>query len=364
MTTSRIRRVPGQTVARWLLVVALVLLAAGAGWWAARATLVSDLDAREDDVADTVVWAEVTTGSVGRSLPLSVTVRQPLGLVAQNALTGVVTEARPGEVAQGGIAYVVGSTPVRVVAADRPFWRELGRGTKGGDVAALQGALRDLGLLSSPADGDFGASTEAAVRAWQRSLSQPATGIVPLGEVIAVATLPATIELGEEIIPGVALAGGEDAVLAPTGERQFVLVVTAEQARLIPQDATVDVTLDDITWTAVVATTSINANGDPELLLTGPDGGPVCAGECDVLPRDPQLTLRGEVVITPAVTGLAVPAAAVLTRADGTTLVRTEMGEVDVDVLGSGQGLAIVSAAEPDAVQEGTLVALPSTQQE
>lgn len=72
-----------------------------------------------------------------------------------------------------------------------------------------------------------------------------------------------------------------------------------------------------------------------------------------MLPNDPQVTLRSAVVIVPRVEGTTVPAAAVRSAADGRTYVVTESGEVDVTVLGSGQGVAVV---EGQGITPGTRV--------
>ena len=328
-------------------VAALVALAlaVGAGWWAARATLEPQTVA-EGTGAPEVVWAEATTSSVGRSLPLSTTLRQPARTVAANALPGVVLETSPGEVDQGDTLYVVAGTPVRAVEGTVPFYRDLAINLEGDDVAQLQQALIDLEHLTGKPDGDFGPRTERALKAWQKSLAIPQTGTVALGELVAVDSLPTTVQLGDAIVRGASLGGGEEAVLAPTGEQDFVLVVTSDQARMIPAEATVEVTWQEHTWPAVIAGAAQDEFGNTEYELTAPDGGPVCADACDTLPGDAQVTLRSEIVIVPEITGTAVPAAAVHTRADGTAYVITEQGETDVTVEGSGGGVAIVEGIE------------------
>lgn len=331
-----------------VLVLLLVAAAAGAGWWASRATLTSQVPEEGDAAAAAeVVWAEASSGSVGRSLPLSTTLRQPALPVAQNALVGVVTSVAPGEVADGDVVYVVGETPVRVVEAEAPFWRDLARGVKGGDVEALQRLLIAEGHLTGEPDGDFGWNTQTAVKAWQKDQGLPQSGVVALGELVAVADLPAVIQLGEGIVVGKSLGGGEDSVLAPTGEREFVLVVTQEQARLIPAEATVEVAYEGHTWSAVIAGSELDEFGSTTFTLTAPDGGEVCGEECGVLPNDAQVTLRSDVVIVPKVEGTTVPAAAVRTRPDGTAYVVTQEGEAEVTVRGSGQGVAVVEGVGP-----------------
>lgn len=316
--------------------------------WASRATLTSDVPAGGQEQAGAeVVWAESTTGAVGRSLPLSTTLRQPALPVAQNTLAGVVTSVSPGEVDEGDVVYVVGATPVRVVEAPAPFWRDLSRGARGGDVEPLQRLLIAEGHLTGEPDGDFGPATDRAVRAWQKAQAREQTGVVPLGELIAVADLPSVVQLGESVVLGRALAGGEDAVLAPTGEREFLLVVTQEQARLIPAEATVEITYEGSTWPAVIAGSELDEFGSTTFHLSAPDGGEVCADACATLPDDAQVTLRSEVVIVPKVEGTTVPAAAVRTRPDGTAYLVTEAGETEVTVRGSGQGVAVVDGIGP-----------------
>lgn len=342
-----------------LVVLGAVLalaVAVAAGWWAARATLEPQAQVAAEETQQNV-WAAATTSSVGRSLPLSTTLRQPTRTVAANALAGVVTEVNPGEVDVGDSVYVVAGTPVRVVEGTTPFYRELAKAPaakdslNGVDVEQLQRALIDLGHLDGEVDGVFEGDTEGAVKAWQKELGLPQSGVVALGEAVAVDSLPTVVQLGEAIQRGKPLGGGEDAVLAPTGERQFVLVVTQEQARLIPAEATVNVTWQEQTWPAVIAGSTQDEFGTTELELTAPGGGPVCAETCDTLPGDAQVTLRSEVVIVPAIEGTAVPAAAVHSRADGTTYVITAGGQSPVTVRGSGGGIAIV-----DGIAVGTQV--------
>ena len=328
-------------------VLVVVVAAALSGWWAARATVPSQIADIEHGRSTETLWAEANAGSVGRSLPLSTTVRQPALPVAANALGGVVTSVHPGMVDDGDIVYVVGDTPVRVVTGAEPMWRDLTNGARGSDVEALQRLLVREGHLSGPADGVFGAGTEAAVRAWQRAQGRPRTGAVGLGELVTVRDLPASIQLGESITVGRPLSGGEESVLAPTGAREFVLVVTTEQARLIPAEATVEVAHGAHTWAAVIAGSVQDEHSQTVFTLTAPDGGAVCGDDCNEMPSDEQFTLRSQVMVIPRVSGTTVPAAAVTSRADGSTFVTTDSGEVEVSVQGSGQGVVVVTGIEP-----------------
>lgn len=329
----------------FVVVVALLAVAVMAGWWAARVTL-PDADPSDQPAAIEAVWAEAVEGSVGRVLPYSTTLRQPSNPVAVNGLAGVVTAVHPGEVSFGEVVYTVGDTPVRAIESDTPLWRDLSRGTRGDDVRILQTLLTSLEHFDGEVQGTFGPSTETAVKRWQKAEGRPQTGVVQRGEMVALSRLPVTVTLGDDIKLGKILAGGEDAVLAPTGQREFRLILTQDQGRLVPAEATVEVTYEELTWHAVIAGSQLDDNGTLEFTLVGPDGGEVCGEHCDRLPLDAQITLRSQVVVVPRVSGVAVPGAAVRSNPDGSTTVITESGPVPVTVKGSGQGLAVVEGIE------------------
>lgn len=342
---------PKRIVLRTGLILLAVIVIGGTGWWAGRATL-GDAQVEQPEPTEPV-WGTAARASVGRSLPLSTTVRQPFRPIAVNGLDGIVTTVNPGERAQGEVVYTVGEVPVRLVQAPQPFHRSLSNGSSGVDVTALQQLLAHLGHFSGEADGIFGQSTTAAVQAWQKSESRPTTGIVELGELIAVAVLPTTVTLGQDIRVGNRVEGGEDAVLAPSGERDFVLVVNSSQAELIPQDSAVEITFEELRWQASIGEVRLTPESQTEFLLIGTGGAPVCGEECSQLPAAEELVLRSQVVVVPPVEGIGVPVAAVRTRPDGSSLVETDNGSLEVAVRGSGQGIAIV-----DGVPEGTRVKL------
>ncbi|WP_296137593.1 peptidoglycan-binding protein [uncultured Tessaracoccus sp.] len=353
-------RTPGtRSRSRWWRIGAVTLavaVAAGAGWWAGRVTLTPA--AVESTSPAAQVWTSARRATVGRSLPFSTTMRQPLRPVATNGLAGVVTETHAGTVELGSVLYRVGDVAVRAVQAPRPSWRDLRKDLRGDDVRALQELLASLGHFDGKTSGTFGGGTEAAVKAWQKAEGRPATGTVARGELVALPRLPMRVTLGQDIAQGKVLAGGEEAVRASTGEREFVMVLTEEQLRQVPAEATIEVSFEDHTWKAVVAETRQGEQGSYELVLRAPGGGEVCADACPALPTDPSLTLRSKVIVVPQVSGPAVPAAAVRADADGSPHVVTRGGRVPVTVLGSGQGLAVLEGiADGDEVLVGETAA-------
>jgi len=293
--------------------------------------------------------------TVGRAVALNATVRSPFALAATNVLTGVVTwTTDAASVDVGDEVYAVSNVPVRVVAGTVPFYRDLVAGAQGDDVHQLQEALRALGHLSSDATGKFDPATTRAVKAWQKALGEEQTGVVPLGRLVAVGDVPSTVRLGDSIVRGGQVQGGEDSVLVRQGAPTFSLVVSDEQSRTIPVDATVTVTFQGHSWPALITGTEAKDGGVVALALSSPDGGPVCGAECGELPADEQATLPAKVQIVPSRTGAGVPSAAVHTDATGATYVLTPSNEKHaVTVLASGDGLAVLEGV---AVGEQVLV--------
>lgn len=327
---------------------AVVVAAAGGGWWAGQSTVAATapLQPRPDRRSVVVTVAEV---SVGRTLEVNATVSRPYTLVASNMLAGVVTSARSGPLAVGDEAFGVGGRSVRVVTGDTPFWRDLAGPAQGADVRQLQQALVDLGFLRTQVDGRFSAQTTAAVRAWQRANGAEPTGSLLLGEVVAVPALPATVKLGEDLVEGRVVAGGEAAVLVQSGEPRFELVLSRDQAALVPGDARVTIAFEDTVWAAKVAGQSADQDGSVALALTAPGGGPVCGGDCARLPPEEEQYLRAEIQLVEAAQGPGVPVAAVRTAADGRTYVIDADGErVDVSVRASGDGIAVLDGVDVD----------------
>lgn len=326
---------------RWAASALVGAIVVGMGWWAVQHAFAPPTTKQRQTEP---VVVEVVEASVGRSLSLNVTVRQPVAVVATNHLAGTVTSVDAGdEVRPGDVLYTVDTLPVRAVVGQTPFWRDLVPGFDGADVRQLQQVLSDLGHYHGTVDGRYQWDTTAAVEAWQRELGIPVTGTVRLGELVAVPRLPARLTLGEAITAGAQVSGGEPAVYATTGEIHFRLVVSTMQADLIPPDATIMVRHGDLTWEAVLGESSMGNDGNLEYELTAPDGGLVCGDECGQLPAAERTTLRAQVTIVPEITGPAVPVAAVRTDPDGTAWVRMADGDRrEVTVLGSSGGVAVL----------------------
>ncbi|GAA2182918.1 peptidoglycan-binding protein [Brooklawnia cerclae] len=331
-------------VARWATVAAAIALALLGGWWAGRATLASPETPTTD--APQQVTATVTQASVGQTLNYNVSVRQELTIIATNLLQGVVTSVSGGEVAPGDTVYSVANVPVRVARGSMPFYRDLTTAAEGTDVEQVQQMLDDLGY-DQPVTGEWAGITTANVKAWQDDLGEEQTGIIRLGTLIAVSQLPASVAPGEAITVGAQVSGGEPGLLAYMGTPEFVISLTADQARNVPLNTPVTVAFEDRTWSALVAGSQQRDDGTTDLVLTAPDGSVVCGSDCGSLPAAETTMLPGRVQIVPEVSGPAVPAAAVRTDETGASYVLLPNGsKAPVTVLASGDGLAIVEGLD------------------
>lgn len=328
---------------RLALLLLLLVVAVGAGWWAGRSTLAPSASGPSEYGSELAV--AVRQASVGQSLALSVTVTQPFRPVSSALLPGVITETPDlGTVSSGDILYRVDNVPVRAVTGDTPFYRKLTTGVRGPDVTEVQTTLIDLGYLSGKASGTFDEATVSAARRWQAELGQQPSGTIALGELVALPELPAVVRRGESVILGASLAGGEPTVLARTGNATFQLIVSAQQAELIPGDATVSMRWEQSTWKAVISDVTNEVDSSRVVMnLASPNGGLPCGTECDQLPSDEKISLRSTVEIVPQTTGPAVPAAAVHTAADGSSYVRMSDGtQQSVTIKASANGLVVV----------------------
>ncbi len=110
-------------------------------------------------------------------------------------------------------------------------------------------------------------------------------------------------------------------------------------------------------WKAIVGE-RLAAKDDASTVLLRPAAGStsVCASECTALQSTGTLLLEATIHLVEPASGLAVPAAAVATGADGTTVVVDEAGtRVPVRVSVTAQGWALITG-----LPEGSRVRVPA----
>lgn len=348
---------------RWLrpLAIGTSVLVAGAviGW--ASATV---LTPPQDVLASTAfTTAEVVTGEVGSSITLNTVAEWTPAPVGTNLAAGTVTTVdieAGAEVTAGTRLYSVNLRPVVVGQGAIPAFRALSSGTSGQDVVQLQSLLASLGHYRGAVDGRFGGGTASAVRAWQKALGLPQDGAVQAGDIIYVPTLPTRVALDTETITrGAALSGGEAVVQGLGQSPAFFVPVTDAQASLMPAGTRVEITSPEgSAWEGSVVDRVSDENGGIRVLLDGPEDTPICGDECAQVPVTGQTFLTSRIIIVESVTGLTVPSAALLSKADGSIVVIDGQGvEFAVTVITSARGLSII-----EGVDAGMRVRVPAAE--
>lgn len=331
--------------ARWWGALAAIVTVSAVAWWIAYRTLGPEQNPPSE--ASERITVEVTQGSVGRDIPITATVTQPFVQIATNAMGGVVTAVSDDVVDVGDTLYEVSGIAVKAFPGEVPFYRDLLVGLSGPDVAQLQNGLDSLGYYNGEIDGDFGPLTAAAVRAWQEDSGLEPTGNVEWSTIVAVPSLPQSVQISENIALGAIVNGGEVSVHAQDGNRVFTLEVSERMASQIPAEAEVVLSFEGHDWPAVISYTTVGENQQSVVVLEGGNGTDPCGSECGVLPTEESLSLSATVTLVPETAGPAVPVAAVTTDVDGSTHVTTEDGRnVAVTILATQDGIVIVDGLE------------------
>lgn len=339
----------------------IALLASGAvvGWAG------STVFAPPPDVLDSTPYttAEVVSGEVGSSISLNTVAEWEPVPIAANLASGTVTSVSVTagqEVSVGSVLYAVNLRPVAIAQGDVPAFRTLSRDAAGADVAQLQAMLTQLGFYEGDVSGEFGWRTQAAVEAWQASLGLDDDGVVQAGDLVFVPTLPTRISLDpEKVVRGASIGTGDPVISGLTAAPEFRVPVTEAQSALMPDGTRVEVSgPDGQVWEGfVTGRAAQQQSGTIDVILSGPDGAPVCGGECGSISVTDQSLLRSKVVTVETVSGLTVPSAALVSRADGTIAVIDEQGvEHRVTVVASARGMSVI-----EGVSAGTRVRVPAS---
>lgn len=346
---------------RWgvIVLVTIALLAIGAAsTWA----VVTILRPAEDPLSSTEhTLIAVERGTVGDALTLNTMAewtQQPIGI---NRAVGVVTSVpvdAGAEVSSGSVLYTVDLQPVAVAQGAVPMFRTIGPDTTGEDVRQLQEMLHVGGRYDGGIDGLFGDDTREAVSAWQKALGVPVTGVVDVGAVIFVPSLPARVTLDTTVISrGASLSGGESVVRGLSATPAFHIPVTEAQAAMMPAGTRVEMTSPQgQPWEAFTEEQSRNDEGAISVRLVGADGASICGTTCMEIAPTGKTSLKSRIVVVEDVEGLVVPSSALVTDAEGTTAVLDEKGRrVPVKVVTSADGMSVITGA-----REGMRVEIPA----
>lgn len=335
----------------------VAVIAAASGW--AIATVLDE----PDEVLDSspFTYVEVVEGEVGSSLNLSTTAEWtplPLGVTQGSGTVTTISIEAGQEVDAGSVLFTINLRPVVIAQGSVPSFRPLAAGMSGSDVTQLQQLLTALGLFSGTTDGVFGAGTESAVRAWQRSLGVQVSGVVEPGDLIFVPTLPTTVALDTAAItPGATVAPGLAVLLALPESPQFSIPITDQQTTLLPAGTRVEITSPSgEIWEGFAGDQRTDETGAIRVSVAGRDGANVCADACAEIPIDGPTVLISRVITVESVSGLSVPSAAIATDASGaTTVIDADGNSQPITIIASARGMSIV-----DGVDVGIRVRVPA----
>lgn len=345
----------------WLAVIVTVgVLAGSAGW--ATATVLRPAEDPLD--ATPYTFVSVEQGEVSSSVNLNAVAEWSPTPVGTNQASGIVTGVvvAPGdEVVQGSTLYLLNQRPVVVAQGAVPAFRPIGEGVEGADVAQLQAMLHAQGSYSGTIDGTAGPRTVTAIKAWQKALGVAQTGLVELGDVVFVPTLPIRVSLDAELVSrGLSLSGGEPVLRGLPAAPAFTMPVTDAQAAMMPTGTAVQVTSPEGTvWDAVAGDRVTDEQSQTIVVsLSGPEGQVLCGDQCAQVPVSGQALLPSKIISVATVQGLVVPSSALITEASGQIGVIDQDGTVHpVTVVASARGMSVI-----DGVDAGVKVRIPATQ--
>jgi hypothetical protein len=138
----------------------------------------------------------------------------------------------------------------------------------------------------------------------------------------------------------------------------FFVPVSEAQAGLMPSGTVVEITGPaGESWRAITGDQTADEFSTINVALVADGDGAICADACASVPVTGQTYLSSRIVTVATVDGLRVPSAALLSSADGTTLVIDDDGvEHEVTVVTSARGMSII-----EGVAAGTRVRVPAS---
>ncbi len=350
-------------ITTWAIVGAAIVVLTLVAYWAGRTTVLPPDDPLAS--ASEPVTYEVIEQTLGRSLQFAAVAEWAAFPLVRAQAPGIVTTIgfEPGTtVDSGDVLFTVDLRPVVIAEGAIPSFRDMQTGDEGSDVRQLQALLAELGFFAERADGQFGAATERAVRAWQASLGMAADGIVRRGDMAFASELPVRVAATDALTVGAPLNGGEVLLNGLATAPTFVVPLTPEQRDLVPLSGSVVITYPEGTRAGVIARTAESVedgSGTLDLVIEAAGGGPPCGENCaEWVPPTGRTDFGVEIVVVPETTGPVIPVAAIATDPGGKQTVQLVDGtQVAVDVKVSTGGLAVVRG-----LNTGDVVVLPFTE--
>ena len=176
---------------RWTALLALLLTVIPVAALANPTRTILKLGAEGTDVTEVQAllkllgyYEDVVDGRYAESTLIAVTRFQEAAGLSQDGILGLQTWAKllpaaetlpSAETKPASPTAKPAPKPAEPIPSKYPILR---KGAKGDAVVRLQTRLRSIGLLQAPADGDFGAATELALKAAQQKYNLESDGVV------------------------------------------------------------------------------------------------------------------------------------------------------------------------------------------
>ena len=167
-----------------------------------------------------------------------------------------------------------------------------------------------------------------------------------------VETVPARLVLDPSVVVGAVVSPGDVLLKAVALAPEMWIESDSSQGSPYRADVAMVIESGALSWDAVVSRVETDPEtGAARLVLSSPDGAPVCGAQCGdaipVLGQGGSTILAGRAVITPEVSGAMVPQSALGSTASGENIVLDAQGRrVPIEVLVLADGQAIVTGVD------------------
>lgn len=302
---------------------------------------------------------EVPVGSVGSSVDLRARLSWATTGTVFSPGGGTVTavDTAPRRLAEGDTVLRLDEAPMVAVGSDVPFYRSLGPGDSGRDVAALNRFLAGRGLGADAASSVFSAATAAAVRRWHAALGTAAGPSVGAGEILGIPSGALDNSLFAAVAgvgPGAVVGRGQPLLQRISDTPVWTVPLGTSVPTGLAVGSRGTATLPGGEAALVVDALATGADGLAVASLRG-DAGPPCRAQACPSPAgdEHEALLPVSFVLVPSKTGPVVPVSAIETDAAGSAFVVMADGRRQrVTVLAVARGRAVVDGIAPGAVIE------------
>jgi Putative peptidoglycan binding domain len=256
----------------------------------------------------------------------------------------------------GTVLYSVDGGPVIAVRGAVPAFRTMGPTMVGDDITQFQQFLADLGILTAPVDGRWGAATTAALRAWQDQTKRPRSAVVELGSIVFMATLPTAVSADPTLTVGALASEGSTAFYELSPVPRFAVVVSPDANGSITGGLGLRLTVGATPLEFSTADTeTVDEAGVMSVDLKPDSSSNQCGSWCDAIATGRPTQLSGTVTRAGPLAGVIAPIGALRSGAGDDLFVVTGAGvEVPVSVT-----LRVGANAIVEGVPAGTEIQLP-----